>query len=440
MRTKCAKAWWLGLLTTVSLTPAAWAQIPAAPAAPTGAAVPTATTAPAAAPAAPSQNLWSFLCLTPQQKANCQAAFCNCSFGQLLSSSLAPAAALTGGMISPTCDSNLPNAADLAKPSDSAQGAAARIKADEANAKARREAVRYLGTVSCHYWPEAEKAIILSLRGDRNECVRLEAAWALTRGCCCTARTVAALAITVSGSERDGFPAETSERVRAAAYGALDHCLAALAPTELVLEPPAPAGGPKGKGPIEKGPREGKTDKVGALSGEAYYDAVAKLPMPQVADFARRTLATLETRDTAVVAHRATSSGLMGLVTHAFTPARSSTVLPPDAVATAAPPVVQLPAAAPVMAVQAMTVQQPDSGGLAGAIDHAFDPAPSAASSPYASPAPAAPVSPTAYTAPAAANGQQSLPPGVAIQGVYLEGDPRPGQAMVYPDSPAHWR
>src|SRR5207237_2362732 len=119
--------------------------------------------------------------------------------------------------------------ADLAKPSDSPAGAAAKIKADEAAAKARREAVRYLGTVDCHYWPEAQDALINALRADRNECVRLEAAWVLGRGCCCTKKTIVALSITVAGSDRDGNPYEDSDRVKAAAAAALAHCLGCLA-------------------------------------------------------------------------------------------------------------------------------------------------------------------------------------------------------------------
>src|SRR5205823_14946141 len=133
------------------------------------------------------------------------------------------AGAITGVIIVPCCPTFIP--ADLLMPPDGAEGAAARIKADEAGAKKRRAAVRYLGTVDCNYWPEAQEALINSLRADRNECVRLEAAWALGRGCCCTRKTLEALALTVSGSERDGNPIERSDRVRAAAQGSLDHCL-----------------------------------------------------------------------------------------------------------------------------------------------------------------------------------------------------------------------
>ncbi|HZZ82799.1 MAG TPA: HEAT repeat domain-containing protein, partial [Gemmataceae bacterium] len=115
------------------------------------------------------------------------------------------------------------------------QGAAARIKKDEADAQARRQAVRYLGTVDCSRWPEAEAALINALRGDRNECVRLEAALALRNGCCCTVKIRRALEMTIIG-KADKFPPERSERVKAAAADALAHC----PPEEEIFEGPAP--------------------------------------------------------------------------------------------------------------------------------------------------------------------------------------------------------
>ena len=131
----------------------------------------------------------------------------------------------------------------MAKPADSPEGAAARAKADEADAKARRAAVRFLGTVDCHYWPEAQEALINALRGDRNECVRLEAAFALNRGCCCTKMIIKALVMCVSGSDEDGFPSERSPRVRAVAQAALAHCLECY--TEVI---PVAAGEGQGQG------------------------------------------------------------------------------------------------------------------------------------------------------------------------------------------------
>src|SRR5262249_35354741 len=158
----------------------------------------------------------------------------NCALFQLLNNSLNPARALSGGMIPNPCPDY--SAADLAKPPTSAEGAAAAIKKDEAESKARRAAVRYLGTVDCNYWPEAKKALINSLRADKNECVRLEAAMALGHGCCCNRDTIRALTLTVTGSKEDGNPAEDCERVKAAAMAALEHCLSCYVETERVKE------------------------------------------------------------------------------------------------------------------------------------------------------------------------------------------------------------
>src|SRR5690242_16567916 len=134
MRNHFWKVAWLGVLAAAGLSPRVWAQVPAVPAAPVagvpavpGAApVAGAPAAPAAAPAAPS-NLWSFLCPTPGQLAACKAKFCACPLGQLMSNSMVPMSAYTGGMIPPCCNPLDPNAADLALPADSAEGAAARI-------------------------------------------------------------------------------------------------------------------------------------------------------------------------------------------------------------------------------------------------------------------------------------------------------------------------
>jgi hypothetical protein len=95
-----------------------------------------------------------------------------------------------------------------------------------------------LAGADCHYWPEVTDALIGSLRADRNECVRLAAALALNHGCCCNRATIKALTITVSGSNEDGNPSETSERVKAAAMAALVHCLSCYVEVE-----PAPAAG-----------------------------------------------------------------------------------------------------------------------------------------------------------------------------------------------------
>ena len=172
-------------------------------------------------------NLWSFLCPTADQLQKLRKKFCSCALGQTINAALVPMETYTGGLIhAGLCPpKEQANPADLAKPADSAEGAAARIKAKEAQCAAKAEAVRYLATVNCDYYPEAEKALIASLRTDECECVRLEAARALATGCCCTKATIAALVLTVNADTKDGGPPECSERVRAMALIALNKCV-----------------------------------------------------------------------------------------------------------------------------------------------------------------------------------------------------------------------
>jgi hypothetical protein len=164
-----------------------------------------------------------------------------------------PMSAMSGGLI-PQCCPKVLNEDALAKAAKEtegerkgdAQAAAATIAKDEAEAKERRAAVRYLGTVDCHYWqPEAELPLIKALRKDHNECVRWEAAMALGNGCCCTMNTIKALTVSVYGVNVNGTtmagdftdpydlngPTETSERVKAAALAALQHCLSCYSTT-----------------------------------------------------------------------------------------------------------------------------------------------------------------------------------------------------------------
>lgn len=197
------------------------AQVPGASAPAAAAATPGTSTA-----ATGGQTIWKFFGLSRENLAGCKDKFCQSQLGMMANNFMKPVNTFAGGLF-PSCCPPV-RAADLAKPADSAEGAAARIKQDEQAAKARREAVRYLGTVDCRYWPEAQEGLINALRADRNECVRLEAALALGRGCCCNKATIKALTLTVTGSQEDGNPAECSERVKAAAAGALQHCLACL--------------------------------------------------------------------------------------------------------------------------------------------------------------------------------------------------------------------
>ncbi|MFQ3593917.1 MAG: hypothetical protein SNJ82_12120, partial [Gemmataceae bacterium] len=174
---------------------------------------------------------------------------CASPIGQLVGGILTPYRAMTGGIIPKWCPGPLDaNAADLGKPADSAEGAAARIKASEAEAKARRAAVRYLGTVDCKRYPEAEAALINALRGDPNECVRLEAALAFRNGCCCSKKVIDTLIVVVNG-EKTTEPAETSPRVRCAAAEALQRCLKLACDTETPRPPEKPVIDPKKEAP-----------------------------------------------------------------------------------------------------------------------------------------------------------------------------------------------
>ncbi len=224
-----------GLVMTAALASDALAQGLPAITPPPGLAIapqPPPVNAPAP-PAALPPNIWDQLMPRADQKAACKAKICNSRIGQLFNNMLTPIGAFSGGILGPCCPTI--NAADLAKPPDSAEGAAAQLKLDEADAKARREAIRYMAGADCHYWPEVTLALIGSLHADRNECVRLEAALALGRGCCCNRATMKALTLTVSSSTEDGNPPEDSERVKMAALAALNHCLANY--TEVVPAP-----------------------------------------------------------------------------------------------------------------------------------------------------------------------------------------------------------
>jgi hypothetical protein len=207
------------------------------------------------------------LCPTSQQLQECLQKLCSISLVQFLTSAMAPVTALSGGLVPSLCPGPLdPNPSDLLKPADSAEGAASRIKKKEAEAKARRAAVRYLGTVDCRRYPEAELALVASLRGDENECVRLEAAWQLAGGCCCTRKVLEALVLTVSG-RKSNEPAETSPRVRMAAALALERCLKRYCEIEtqatrprpveppLGAPPPVPPGAPPVPPPVANAPR-----------------------------------------------------------------------------------------------------------------------------------------------------------------------------------------
>jgi hypothetical protein len=160
------------------------------------------------------------------------------------SAGAAPAAGSGGTAVAETAGA--PAASDPAAGPKAIQSASASIKAYQAEAKATVAAIEELSSLDCNYWPEAKKAFITGLRVNRLECVRLASAKALGRGCCCNKETIEALRITVSASTEDGNPAESSPRVRAAAFSALQHCL--NRPDSIA---PGPSDAPPDLSPIE---------------------------------------------------------------------------------------------------------------------------------------------------------------------------------------------
>ncbi len=154
----------LGLVTYLALAPRVHGQVPVAPA-----------VGPAAvSTAAPTKNLWSFLLPSADQKAKCRECLCNSPLGEMLKGAAGPVAGISGGLIPPICGTPAQELANMTEDEKKgAGGTAAAIKKSEAEAKARREAVRYLGTVDCNYFPEAKGVLIKSLRKDPNECVAL---------------------------------------------------------------------------------------------------------------------------------------------------------------------------------------------------------------------------------------------------------------------------
>jgi hypothetical protein len=272
------------------------------------------------------RNIWSWFLLTPEQKERCHRCWCDSGIGKMVASAMRPMGMYTGGLIGGGCCScTRPTATELAKPADSADGAAARIKQDELEAKARREAVRYLGTVDCRYWPEAEEALINALRGDRNECVRFEAACALQRGCCCTPKIAEALSITIEGDNRDGRPAERSERVKSAAAAALSMC---------VFEQTHPVG----VVPIEQKGKETGPQKEGDPNLRAeYYKKLVVSREKQVAQ-AQAVLKknypdAAKDPVEAAQASRRGSPGVIGLILNSAAPQRQETHTAPPVAA-----------------------------------------------------------------------------------------------------------
>jgi hypothetical protein len=276
----------MGMIACAGIANPGWSQAPAVPAAPA---------APAAAAAAPQgHTLWSFLGINHEKCEKCKDHFCRSQLGNLVNNAGAGATAITGGIIPPICPPG-PSKEDLLKPPTSAEGAAAAIQKSEAEAKARRAALRYLGTVDCRYWPEAKAALLAGLRTDPNECVRWEAALSLRNGCCCSKEVIEALTICVNGTEKDGNPGEKSERVRCAAMEALSLCLCSY---EAPQDPKEP----------EKKDPDGR-EKPDGREALRYYQKLQDVPQQRVVSDAR----------SAVQAHQSSlqrgDRSLVGLIT-----------------------------------------------------------------------------------------------------------------------------
>lgn len=197
--------------------------------------VSSATSSPAAGQVT---TFWSLLAQIPALCAKCKAKFCASCCGQMVNSMLTPLNFLAGGCLQ--CCPSIPSQQALNQAG--AAGACAQITKDTLEAKDRLDAVRCLATVDCNYWPEAEQGLIDALRADKNEAVRYAAALALCEGCC-TKKTIEALQMSASGSNKDGNPIETSYRVRNAAARALGRCTTIYQeiPAARPPEPPTPA-------------------------------------------------------------------------------------------------------------------------------------------------------------------------------------------------------
>ena len=279
MRRVCRATLVAGLLATAAAG-SARAQPPGVPAAPPAPALPgpaaAATAVPAPGAAGERVGLVKRICIGLDE---CRRKLCKTPAGKLLNGMTAPLTGFTGGVIPPFCPV-MPSPADLQKPG--VAGAAAAAQKEALEAKERRDAVRFLGTLDCRYFPDASVKLAAALRMDSSECVRFEAALVLGRGCCCTEVTVRALMASVSGTDMDGAPAERSARVRCAAAIALEKCLSCftLPPDE---DAPVNGGGdikdkdrPKDVGKQSAGDKDAKDDARAAAADAGY-----KLPPGQ---------------------------------------------------------------------------------------------------------------------------------------------------------------
>lgn len=330
--------WILGI--ALSLSSTACAQLPAA-----GGASSAATAA--AGSATGFTGLMGQIC---QNLDALKAKICASPCGKLMSQGMAPLKCLTGGEFGNCCPTT-PTAAQQSQPG--AAGAAAQIQADTAAAKARVAAVEYLGTVDCHYWPEAEKTLIESLRADRNECVRFAAARVLGSGCCCTNKTIAALTLSASGEDSDGNPSENSPRVRAAAAAALMRC--AMVPTEPIKPMPPERPEPV---PPELPPAISLERIDPSVSRtEYYYQIVDRTPRAVLVERARRVVAAVANAPQAPGMPPLGGQSLLDIASHAQDPQKASRPVALSRAEAPAPPVRQV-TAAPANVIPAEPVRQ----------------------------------------------------------------------------------
>jgi hypothetical protein len=281
------KVWALGVVALACSSPAlrAQAQIPALPG---GAGAASSALggvgglgggAAGGATATQPTTLWSFLGLSSNNLQACRAKICASQFGQMANSMVTgPMAGITGGFIPALCPptASASQLQQLQQIPGGAQATAAQIQASEANAKARVAAVEYLATVDCTRWPEAQKALLFALRQDTNECVRFAAARGFNTGCCCNKAVIDALRICVAGETSDGHPAETSPRVKAAAFTALQHCLMCL-PEDLPEEKP-PAQREQSRPPAPNPPPAAQPERSTMIAPEATHVVTAYSP------------------------------------------------------------------------------------------------------------------------------------------------------------------
>ncbi len=284
--------------------------IPVIPPVVAPAAVPPPQSALGLAPGAPPPGpptVWDKLGIGAQQQEFNRRQMCQTPAGKVMGAMLNPISKVTFGIIPPFCPIT-PSLQELLAPGPI--GAASKVKMDKLNAEKRKQAVEELKDVDCHYWPEAEEALIAALRTDRNEGVRYTAANVLKEGKCCTNKTIEALSISATGSDRDGAPCETSALVRSTAAAALEHCLKCMCqnpcgrpecepgivvppqeekPREEPREPDravTPASAKPGPAP------EPESDEAAQkLQMKAYYDKVRKKPRDVVLAAGRESLA-----------------------------------------------------------------------------------------------------------------------------------------------------